>query len=1057
MSEKFDWENCGFIGQNKSPPHNTLMPFSTVESALNSEREDSPFYQSLNGQWQFNWVEKPADRPVDFFKPDFDTSKWDNIIVPSNWQLEGYGIPIYSNIKYPYSISLKKKEIPKIDHNYNPVGSYKREFIVSEDWAAREIFLHFAGVKSAFYIWINGKKVGYSQGSMTPAEFNITEFVEVGTNTISVEVYRWSDGSYLEDQDMWRFSGIYRDVFLFSTPKIHLRDFFVYCEFDEFYNDAILKLRAKVRNFGNLLAKAYKIELILYQPGGVLFETESKMVRDFNLGSESEILIYVWSKVSNPEKWSAEEPNLYDVIITLRDDNNKIIEVEHCKFGFRQVEIKNSQILINGKPILLKGVNRHEHDPDHGRAIPFERMEEDVRLMKQYNINAVRTSHYPNHPKFYELCDKYGIYVMDECNIESHGLRNILPKSDSQWTTTCIDRMIRMVERDKNHPCIFMWSLGNEAGFGDNFRDMRDAALEIDSTRGFHYEGDHQIEIADVFSTMYTVPKEFEKAGQYKWTRPDWFVRRIGPKLYKDKPRMLCEYAHAMGNSLGNFQKYMDIFEKYDNCVGGFIWDFVDQGITKIDEDKIGYWVYGGDFGDEPNDGNFCCNGIFLPNRLPNPSAFEVKKVYQNIKVLPVNLIEGHFSIHNKFIFKSLDFVDLVWEFTADGDIIQNDVITDLNIGPGEIIEITIPIKEPEIIAYKEYFLKISFKLKEDALWADQGHVVAWDQYQIPFKPQATLYLDQDSIPELFLEELDETIKVSNPQFSLNFSKKSGRIKSLTINNKEMIVAPLTPNFWRAPIDNDLGVLSFAPGILKPFVKRRLNRWKRANRWQRLTKISFERLNNKVVRITTKSRIPLGLSPIVAVYTIFGSGDIHISVGFTPRVNMIRFGMQMSIHQEYNNVEWYGRGSHETMFDRKSGAAIGVYSKPVNEMIHDYVKPQENGNRTDVRWFTLTNNEREGLLIQSFSPSLLNFSVWPYSMLDLETAQHINELPKRDYVTVNIDYKQKGVGGDWPALARTHKEFKLKGFKKYTYSYRIKIIEKEIEDIKQLLEYELPL
>jgi beta-galactosidase len=1057
MSEKIDWENCGFIGQNKSPPHNTLIPFSSVESALNTDMEDSPFYQSLNGQWQFNWVEKPADRPADFYKPDFDTSKWDNIIVPSNWQLKGYGIPIYSNIRYPYSISLKKKEIPKIDHNYNPVGSYKREFTISEEWAAREIFLHFAGVKSAFYVWINGKKIGYSQGSMTPAEFNITEFVEVGTNTISVEVYRWSDGSYLEDQDMWRFSGIYRDVFLFSTPKIHIRDFFAYCEFDDSYNDAILKLLAKVRNFGNLLAKAYKIELSLYQQDGELFQTESKMVRDFNLGSESEVIIDVWSKVKNPRKWSAEEPNLYDVIITMRDDNNRIIEVEQCKFGFRQVEIKNSQIIINGKPIILKGVNRHEHDPDHGRAIPFERMEEDVRLMKQYNINAVRTSHYPNHPKFYELCDKYGIYVMDECNLESHGLRNILPKSDPKWTTTCVDRMIRMVERDKNHPCIFMWSLGNEGGFGDNFREMKNAALEIDSTRGFHYEGDHQLEIADVFSTMYTIPKEFERAGQYKRVRPDWFAPRIGSKKYKDKPVMLCEYAHAMGNSLGNFQKYVDIFEKYDNCVGGFIWDFVDQGITKIDENKIGYWLYGGDFGDEPNDGNFCCNGLFLPNRMPNPSAFEVKKGYQNIKVLPVNLNKGQFNIQNKFVFKSLDFVDLVWEFAADGDIIQKDIITDLNIGPGETTDIAIPIKETEIIAYKEYFLKISFVLKEETSWASKGHVIAWDQFQIPFKPQETLYLDQESIPELFLDEQKETIKVSNPNFAIEFSKKSGRIRSLIIDNKELVIAPLTPNFWRAPIDNDLGVLNFAPAILRPFVKRRFNKWKRANRWQRLSKLDFERLNNKVVRITTKSRIPLGLSPIFVVYTIFGSGDIHINIRFTPLVDMIRFGMQMSIPEEYQNVVWFGRGPHETMFDRKSGAAIGIYSNPVNKMIHNYVKPQENGNRTDVRWFAVTNEDKEGLLIQSYSPTFLNFSTWPYSLTDLEEAKHINDLPIQEYVTLNIDYKQKGIGGDWPALARTHKEFKLKGLKKYNYSYRIKIIEKETEDIKQLLEYELPL
>ncbi|MGC9779144.1 MAG: DUF4981 domain-containing protein [Candidatus Heimdallarchaeota archaeon] len=1057
MSEKFDWENCEIIGSNKEPTHCSLLPYPAVELALNNIAEESPFFQSLNGLWKFNWVEKPVDRPIEFYKDDFDNIQWLEIRVPSNWQLEGYGKPIYTNIRYPYSLSLKKSEIPKIDHNYNPVGSYRTEFVIPNEWLSREIFLHFAGVKSAFYIWINGEKVGYSQGSMTPAEFNISKYIKEGSNTLAVEVYRWSDGSYLEDQDMWRLSGIFRDVFLFSTAKMHIRDFFVYNEFDGKYHDAILKLRAKIRNYDTELAKSHKLELLLYDISDELIQTESKMLREFNLGPESEILIEIESFIENPLKWSAEEPNLYSIILVLRDSHNKIVEVESCKFGFRMIEINNSQIYVNGKSVTIKGINRHEHDPKRGRAITFELMDEDVKLMKQYNINAVRTSHYPNHPKFYELCDKYGLYVLDECNLESHGLRHILPKSNPKWTEACVDRMVSMVERDKNHSCVFMWSLGNEAGFGENFRKMKLAANAIDTTRGFHYEGDHHVEISDVFSTMYSTPKVLEQAGKYKRTKSDWFGPRIGPRKYKDKPRILCEYAHAMGNSLGNFQKYIDIFDKYDNCVGGFIWDLIDQGIEKISDDGIEYWLYGGDFGDEPNDGNFCCNGIFLPNRKPNPSAFEVKKGYQNIKVYPIDLVNGKVSIHNKFNFLSLNFVYLEWEFQADGNIIQKDTITELDIKPDEILEINLPIEEPALTAYNEYLLTLIFKLKEETIWADKDHIVALDQFSIPLKKQPTIYLNQETMPEISLVELKESIKCSNQDFSLEISKKSGRIKSLIIDNNELIINPLTPNFWRAPIDNDLGILTFAPSFLVPLFKRRLYRWKDANRNQSLVKIKFKQVNPNVVKITTKSRIPLGLSHLVTTYTIYGSGDILVDMKFTPRASMIRFGMQMSLPSDLKEVKWYGRGPYETQFDRKTGAAINLYSNNINDMIHNYVKPQENGNRTDIRWFSVSNKEGIGLLVESYSKSLLNFSIWPYSMSDLENAAHINELPKKDYLTLNIDYKQRGVGGDWPAIALTHREFKLKGLRKYSYSFRLKPYNKNTKDVRQLLEYKLPL
>ncbi|MCP4762424.1 MAG: beta-galactosidase, partial [archaeon] len=605
INKKMDWEIPEMIGKNKEPAHNTLISYPNSEIALENDDNKSPFFLNLNGKWKFNWVKKPADRPIDFFKKDYDVKNWDELKVPSNWQMHGYGIPIYTNITYPYSIGTE--EIPSIDHEYNPVGSYRRDFKVPKDWISekREIFIHFAGVKSAFYIWINGKKVGYSQGSMTPAEFNITKFLNKGKNILSVEVYRWSDGSYLEDQDMWRLSGIYRDVFLYATPKLHLRDFFAICDFDSTYSDAILKIAAKVKNYGEKPFKSYKIEVSLLDSENGIISNDPLMEANLDVNSGEECVINLQSEVKNPNKWSAETPYLYKLVLSLKDPEENVIEAEICNFGFRKVELKNEQIYINGKSIIFKGVNRHDHHPDHGRAVPLESMIEDIKIFKKNNINAVRTSHYPNHPTFYDLCDQYGIYVLDECNIESHGLRKILPNSLPEWTNACLDRMTSMVERDKNHPCIFMWSLGNEAGTGDNFIKMKASALEIDHTRPIHYEGDYNFEYSDIYSVMYASPQGVEKVGQKKSGFALTKFKNVKRDLYEGKPYLLCEYAHAMGNSLGNFQKFMDIFEKYDNCIGGFIWDYVDQGLRKTSDDGEEFWAYGGDYGDEPHSGSF--------------------------------------------------------------------------------------------------------------------------------------------------------------------------------------------------------------------------------------------------------------------------------------------------------------------------------------------------------------------------------------------------------------------------------------------------------------------
>jgi len=1051
IDECLDWQDCQVIGRNKEPAHATLVPYSSVEEALMKQRKESPFYHLLNGKWKFHWVKKPADRPKKFFQEGFDDSSWEEIEVPGNWQLQGFGTPFYCESKYHPSISTKRSEIPKIDLEDNPVGSYRTTFTLPTEWNNREIFLLFEGVKSAFNVWVNGQYVGYSQGSMTPAEFDITPFLKNGqSNLLAVEVYRWSDGSYLECQDMWRFSGIFRDVYIFSTPKIHIRDFYAHCQFDKEFQNATLKIEAKIRNYSEALKLKHKVEIELFNAEHQLVSLESLLHREFNLGTDSEILIELESLVSKPYQWSAEQPYLYHLVLLLRDENNKIIEVLHSRFGFRQVEIKDSQLLLNGKAILVKGVNRHEHDPLRGRAITEEQMLEDIKLMKQYNINAVRTSHYPNHPRFYELCDEYGLYIMDECNLESHGLRKVLPKSDPKWTAACVDRMIRMVERDKNHPCIIFWSLGNEAGFGDNFRLMLEEAKKMDNTRPFHYEGDHKLKIVDVFSTMYTIPKELERAGKFKRTRPDWFAFRLSPKVYQDKPRILCEYAHAMGNSLGNFHKYIAIFERYDNIIGGFIWDFVDQGISAAGQQPES-WLYGGDFGDEPNDGNFCINGLFLPNRKPNPSAFEVKKGYQGIKVKALNSTEGKFKITNNYSFLSTSAFYLEWELTADGELIQKDKLEDLNIDPGESKEVILPLEEPQLEIFREFLLTITFKLKEETSWAPKDFPVAWEQFSIPFKIRKQQVLTESNLPTLKYEILEDVIKIKGKQLVIQFSKRSGRIKSLLYNGRELLVRPLTPNFWRAPIDNDIAYLHFLSPFLANIIKRRFYRWKKANKHQVLKKLTVKQISESLIHVHTKSRVPYGLTPVIIDYWIFGNGEIHIDFSFKPRIELIRLGMQFAIPADFDNIKWYGRGPHETYFDRKQGAQIGIYQASLDQFIHNYIRPQENGNRTDVRWATITNKEEMGLLIQASVESPINFSAWPYSQTDLENARHIHELPKRSFVTVNIDCKQRGVGGDWPAYARTHPEYRLKAFKKYQYHFRMKVYNTKEEPLIDLL------
>jgi beta-galactosidase len=1034
---KPDWENPDIVGINKEPGHCTLIPYSDIETALKVDREASRFYRSLNGNWKFHWVRKPADRPVDFYKPGYDISNWDLIPVPSNWQMHGYGIPIYLNVPYPFPPNP-----PYIPHDYNPVGSYRRRFTIPDEWKDRQIFLHFDGVKSVFYVWMNGQKVGYSQDSMTPAEFNITKYLKSGENTLAVEVYRWSDGSYLEDQDMWRLSGIYRNVYLFATPQVHIRDFFVRTDLDENYTDATLMIRPKITSFTDQSLEGWTIEAQLYDPetAPVLSEplsrTVSSIIGEKYPQRDNVKFALLEAKVGNPQKWSAEFPNLYTLVLTLKNAEGETIEAESCRVGFRKVEIKDGQLFVNGRSIKLFGVNRHEHDPDHGRAIPVSRMIQDIKLLKQHNINAVRTSHYPDDPTWYDLCDQYGIYLIDEANLESHGLKGYL-SNVAGWHNAFVERAIRMVERDKNHPSVIFWSLGNETGCGPNHAAMSAWIKEYDPTRPIHYEGAAGNPVdypyVDMISRMYArIPQ----------------IIRLATDPVDDRPMVLCEYAHAMGNSVGNLKEYWDAIRSHKRLIGGFIWDWADQGLRKKDPDGKEFWAYGGDFGDKPNDGNFCCNGLVQPDRKPNPSLYEVKKVYQRIHVLPVDILDGKFRILNEYDFLNLDSTDIRCEVSADGRVIQKGTLPKLPLPPGAQRNLQINFNKTNLQPGAEYWIKIIFTLAADTSWARQGHILAWDQFKIPFDVPPALVVDPNTIPALTMKQDPQKITVSGDNFELTFGKKSGALESFLFNEKQLVASALVPNFWRVPTDNDEGNR----------MPKRLGVWRNAGTDRTVNTVEARQLNPEVVRITAEASIPVGTnSTCKTVYTVYGSGDIIVDSSLTPDGDNLpdlpRFGMQMAVPAQFDKLTWFGRGPHETYWDRKTGAAFGLYSGSVNKLIHRYVRPQENGNRSDVRWMALT--DREGVGLVAVGMPTIDVSAWPFTMQDLEKGKHIHEPPQGDTITVNLDYRQMGVGGDDSWGARTHPEYTLPA-RPYQYRLRLMPYTPKLGNILKLTRRSLP-
>lgn len=1014
-----DWENPAVFKQNCEPAHCTLMPFPDKSTALNQRPQDSPFYLSLNGVWKFNWVPKPADRPVDFYRDDFNVAAWRDFSVPGNCEMAGYGVPIYLNFKYPFPA-----DPPNIPHENNPVASFRRTFHVPPVWQGRQVFLHFGGVNSAMYVWVNGQKVGYSQDSKTPAEFNITKYLRSGENSLAVEVYRWCDGSYLEDQDFWRLSGIERDVFLFSTPDVHIRDFFALGDLDANYLHGQFRLVVEVKNYASP-AEAYTLEVELLDPNE---KTVIKSQQPVQFEAEPQKIS--WEQpVVNPQKWTAETPHLYSLVLSLRDADQKVIEVVTCKTGFRKIELKDGQVRVNGQPILFKGVNRHEHDPLTGHVISEKSMLRDIELMKKFNINAVRTCHYPNDPRWYELCDQYGLYVIDEANIESHGMGYDPDKTlgnNPVWMAAHLDRTERMVERDKNHPSVVFWSLGNEAGDGVNFVATSNWIHQRDQSRLVHYERAEERAHTDIFCPMYA-PIEF--IGKYA-SQPQY------------RPLILCEYAHAMGNSVGNLQDYWNVIEKYKHLQGGFIWDWVDQGFEKTTADGEKFWAYGGDFGPEgtPSDSNFCLNGLVMPDRTPHPSLWEVKKVYQYIQVNEIEPLAGKFEVVNKYDFLNLIQFQGSWSLWADDQKIAAGELPPLELGAGMRQTIAVPIPEIRQKPGVEYFIHFSFTTKTDAPLLGKGHEVAWNQIQLPLNEPAP-ERKIDKMAKLTWSESPQHFNIKGIDFLIAFSKKQGTITSWQFSGKELIHSGPEPNFWRAPTDNDRGNK----------MHERCAVWRTAGKERQIARVALQAINDRQLKITVESVFAAAQSAMTTIYTIFGNGEVEVENQFKPGNSELpelpRLGMHLILPVEFDQMTWYGRGPHETYWDRKTGAAVAVYQGTVAEQYYPYSRPQENGNKTDVRWVSLTNQSGIGIL--AVGQPLLSVSALHNSIEDFATGLHTPDIKKRELVFVNLDYAQMGVGGDTSWGARTHPEYTLPA-REYHYKFSLRPFNSKRESAMQL-------
>lgn len=1018
-----DWENPTLIDVNKEAPHASFMLFGSQQDVIADDYSKSPFFQSLNGTWKFVYVAKHADRVKDFYRTDLNSSSWTDIPVPSNWELQGFGIPIYTNITYPYPKN------PPFIGDHNPVGTYRKEFTVPENWSEHEVLLHFGSITGCAFVYVNGQKVGMTKASKTAAEFNITKYLQKGKNLLAVQVFRWHDGSYLEDQDFWRLSGIERDVFLFAMPKATVWDFYLKADLDAQYKNGLFSAAVDIRQFAGNQSSTGALTVELFdQQGKKVFSQKKSYV----MGNDSVQTVSFAGAIKNVLKWTGESPHLYECVITHTNGKATIVTTyTGAKLGFRKIEIKNAQLLVNGIAIEVHGVNRHEHDDVTGHTTTKELMLKDIRLMKQFNVNAVRLSHYPNDPLWYKLCDEYGLYLVDEANIETHAMgaefqssfdKSKHPAYLPEWAAAHLDRMKRMVERDKNHASIIIWSLGNECGNGPVFHDGYKWIKERDKTRPVQFEQAGEDWNTDIVCPMYPRVRDMKRYAENKT---------------KTRPYIMCEYSHAMGNSNGNFQEYFDLIRSSPHMQGGFIWDWVDQGMKQTDRNGKLFWGYGGDLGSYylTNDENFCANGLVAADRTPHPGLFEVKKVYQDILFDAKNINAGTITVHNRFNFTNLTQYDFNWVLIRNGEVIHTEIFK-VDAAPRTQVEVKLAIPSEKLKAEGEYFINVyaTVSQKSETLMLPYGHEIARQQFSL----SGDYFTNR--------KPADGTLQIKKEDGRLSFSAavvtgeidlKTGAVRNYRMKDGMQLYRFPEPYFWRAPTDNDFG--SGMPSSL--------GIWRSAHQTKKVKSVIAGEQTNEGIAVTVEYELTGIAVPYTIEYFIMNDGSIKLTASMDMSGRELpelpRFGMRMQLPPMFDSLQYYGRGPWENYNDRKTSSFVGLYHDNVrNQFTTNYIRPQENGYKTDVRWVSLTNSRGHGIRIEGIQP--ICFSALPYSTESMDPGmtkkqQHPSDLRPDNNVYLQIDYKQRGVGGDdsWGALP--HPEYRLTE-KKYSYSYIIRLV-----------------
>jgi beta-galactosidase/beta-glucuronidase len=1001
-----DWENHQVLHRNRLPARARFAAYPDQASARAGV--SSPWELSLNGMWRFHYAATPAAAPPDYAVDTCDDTGWDQLPVPGNWQMYGYGRPHYTNVRYPFAI-----DPPRVPSE-NPTGTYRHHFQVPSEWLGRRLIVRFDGVDSAFEVHLNGRSVGFSKGSRMPAEFDVTEYARAGENLLAVRVYQWSDGSYLEDQDMWWLSGIFRDVTLLAVPPAALWDLRVDPGLHDDLRAATLRVQASIQSAADRVGPR-RLELRLLDPSGQAVAGVAATA-DVEAHPGASATAELVAEVQAPRLWSADDPVLYTLLLILRNEQGEVVWVVPQRVGFRRVEIRGPQLLINGVALKLRGVNRHEHHPDLGRAVPRETMLADVLLMKRHNINTVRTSHYPPHPHFLDLCDACGLYVIDEADLECHGLRYAQPpfflSDDPGWRDAYVDRMERMVERDKNHPCVIMWSLGNESGFGSNHEAMAAWGRAHDAGRPIHYEGDSHGKVSDVISQMYTAVPEVIAMGQGAGDVGG--AGRWSPSVrleeYRDKPFFLCEYAHAMGNGPGGLSEYWEAFWRYDRLMGGCVWEWLDHGIRTTTADGRAYFAYGGDFGDQPNDGNFVCDGLLFPDRTPSPGLIEYKKVLEPVRVeaLEIGAAAVKLRVHNRYDFLALDHLHASWQLTEDGAALASGDVALPDVGPGASAAIEIAYAAPAALPGAVYHLTLRFTLARAATWAEVGHEVAFVQFELPIDTPPAPAVARAGMPSLQCREEATRLHIRGGATALLFDTTSGRIDDWSFAGQPLLLAGPRLSLWRAAIDND--ARGSGARVVHEWRERFLHMAQ-----HRLDSFDWEQVD-AAIRVTVCSCVA---PPVYQAafdcrytYTVFGNGDVLLEVQGTPRgewpATLPRIGLELTLPGALDRVAWLGRGPGESYADSKQAARFGLWRASVDELWTPYVRPQENGNHTDTRWVALHDTYGAGLL--AAGDPVLDFSAHRFTTEDLDRAEHTYELVPRPTITLHLDYAQNGLG-----------------------------------------------